>query len=73
MIINYFPNIFPHRISLKKVLFGELALIFCFSAVAVLNNFNAETIVYGGPPPLFWIISIANTYLCIYGLIRRDK
>ena len=59
--------------SLRKVLSGELVLMFCFLAVALFNSFNAGTIVDGGPPPPFWIILIANPLLCIYGLIKKSK
>ena len=38
------------KASLRKVLSGELALMFCFLAVALFNTFNAGTIVDGGPP-----------------------
>ena len=33
------------KASLRKVLSGELALMFCFLAVALFNTFNAGTIV----------------------------
>ena len=59
--------------SLRKVLSGELVLMFCFLAVALFNSFNAGTIVDGGPPPPFWIVLIANPLLCIYGLIKKNK
>ena len=59
--------------SLKKVLSGELALMFCFLAVALFNTFNAGTIVDGGPPPPFWIVLIVNPLLCIYGLVKKKK
>ena len=58
--------------SLKKVLSGELALMFSFLVVALFNTFNAGTIVDGGPPPPFWIVLIVHPLLCIYGLIK-DK
>ena len=57
------------KASLRKV-FGELALMFCFLAVALFNTFNAGTIVDGGPPPPFWIVLIVNPLLCIYGLVN---
>ena len=60
------------RTSLRKVLSGELVLMFCFLAVALFNSFNAGTIVDGGPPPPFWFVLIVNTILCIYGL-NKDK
>ena len=56
--------------SLKKVLSGELALMFCLLSVALFNTFNSGTIVDGGPPPPFWIVLIANPLLCIYGIIK---
>ncbi len=61
------------KISLKKVLLGELALMACFLAVALFNTFNAGTIVDGGPPLPFWVVLIVNPLLCIYGLVRRKK
>ncbi len=60
------------KASLRKVLSGELVLMFCFLAVALFNTFNAGKIVDGGPPPPFWIVLIANPILCIYGL-NKDK
>ena len=60
------------KASLRKVLSGELVLMFCFFAIALFNTFNAGTIVDGGPPPPFWIVLIANPLLCIYGL-NKDK
>jgi hypothetical protein len=59
--------------SLRKVLSGELALMFCFLAVALFNTLNAGTIVDGGPPPPFWIVLIANPLLCIYGLVNNKR
>ena len=59
--------------SLRKVLSGELALMSCLLVVALLNTFNAGTIVDGGPPPPFWIILIVNPILCIYGLVKSKK
>ena len=56
--------------SLKKVLSGELALMFCLLSVALFNTYNSGTIVDGGPPPPFWIVLIANPLLCIYGIIK---
>ena len=35
------------KASLRKVLSGELALMFCFLAVAIFNTLNAGTIVDG--------------------------
>tara|TARA_E500000331_G_scaffold276740_1_gene269341 strand:- start:506 stop:736 length:231 start_codon:yes stop_codon:yes gene_type:complete len=52
---------------------GELALMFCFLAVALFNTFNAGTIVDGGPPPPFWIVLIMNPLLCIYGLVNNKN
>ena len=59
--------------SLRKVLSGELVLMFCFLAVALFNTFNAGTIVDGGPPPPFWIVLIVNPFLCIYGLVNNKN
>ena len=59
--------------SLRKVLSGELLLMFCLLAVALFNTFNAGTIVDGGPPPPFWIVLIANPSLCIYGLLNNKN
>ena len=59
--------------SLRKVLLGELVLMFCFLAIALFNTFNAGTIVDGGPPPPFWIVLIVNPLLCIYGLSKDKK
>ena len=61
------------KTSLRKVLLGELVLMFCFLAIALFNTFNAGEIVDGGPPPPFWIILIANPLLCIYGLNKDNK
>ena len=61
------------KISLKKVLLGELALMACFLAVALFNTFNAGTIVDGGPPLPFWVVLIVNPLLCIYGLVKSKK
>ena len=61
------------KASLRKVLSGELALMFCFLAVALFNTFNAGTIVDGGPPLPFWIILIVNPLLCIYGLVNNKN
>ena len=60
------------RVSLRKVLSGELTLMACFLAVALFNTFNAGIIVDGGPPPPFWIVLIVNPFLCIYGLIKEE-
>ena len=61
------------KASLRKVLLGELVLMFCFLSVALYNTSNAGTIVDGGPPPPFWIVLIANPLLCIYGLNKGNK
>ena len=61
------------KASLRKVLSGELALMFCFLAVALFNTFNSGTIVDGGPPPHFWIVLIVNPLLCIYGLVNNKN
>ena len=61
------------KASLRRVLSGELVLMFCFLAVALFNTFNAGTLVDGGPPPPFWIVLIANPLLCIYGLNKENK
>ncbi len=61
------------KASLRKVLSGELALMFCLLAVALFNTFNAGAIVDGGPPTPFWIVLIVNPLLCIYGLINYKK
>ncbi len=61
------------KASLRKVLSGELALMFCFLAVGLFNTFNAGTIVDGGPPPPFWFVLIVNPLLCIYGLVNNKN
>ena len=61
------------KASLRKVLLGELVLMFCFLGVALFNTFNAGIITDGGPPPPFWIVLIANPLLCIYGLNKDNK
>ena len=61
------------KASLRKVILGELFLMFCFLAIALFNTFNAGKIVDGGPPPPFWIVLIANPLLCIYGLSKDKK
>ena len=61
------------KASLRKVLSGELVLMFCFLSVALFNTFNAGTIVDGGPPPTFWIVLIVNPLLCIYGLVNNKN
>ena len=60
------------KVSLRKVLSGELALMFCFLAVALFNSFNTGTIIDGGPPPPFWFVLIVNPLLCIYGLNKDN-
>ena len=61
------------KASLRKVILGELFLMFCFLAIALFNTFNAGKIVDGGPPPPFWIVLIANPLLCIYALNKDNK
>ena len=61
------------KFSLRKVLSGELVLMFCFLAVALFNTFNAGSIVDGGPPPPFWIVLIVNPLLCIFGLLNNKN
>ena len=61
------------KASLRKVLSGELVLMFCLLAVALFNSFNAGTIVDGGPPPPFWCVLIVNPLLCIYGLNKDNR
>ena len=61
------------KVSLRKVLLGELVLILCFLAVALFNTFNAGSLVDGGPPPPFWIVLIVNPLLCIYGLVNNKN
>ena len=61
------------KASLRKVVSGQLVLMFCFLAVALFNTFNAGTIVDGGPPPPFWIVLIINPLLCIYGLLNNKN
>ena len=59
--------------SLRKVLSGELFLIFCFLAVALFVTFNCGTIIDGGHLLPFWIVLIANPLLCIYGFNKDNK
>ena len=54
------------KASLRKVLSGELSLMFCFLAVALFNTFNAGTIVDGGPPTPFWIVLKTDDPKAIY-------
>ena len=61
------------KASSRKVLLGELVLMFCLLAVALFNIFNAGKIVDGGPPPPFWIVLIVNPLLCIYGLVNNKN
>ena len=56
--------------SARKLLLGELVLMFCLLIVAVFNTINAGILVDAGPPPLFWIVLIANPFLCTYGLME---
>tara|TARA_B100000242_G_scaffold277139_1_gene233557 strand:- start:225 stop:620 length:396 start_codon:yes stop_codon:yes gene_type:complete len=61
------------KFSLRKVLSGELILMFCLLIVALFNTFHAGTIVDGGPPLPFWIVLIVNPLLCTYGLINNKN
>ena len=45
----------------------------CLLAVALLNTFNAGTIVDRGPPPPYWVVLIVNHVLCIYRLVKSKK
>ena len=54
--------------SARKVLLGELVLMSCLSTVAVFNTINEGILVDARPPPPFWIVLIANPFLCTYGL-----
>ena len=56
--------------SAKKVLLGELVLMSCLLIVAVFNTINAGILVDAGPPAPFWIVLIANPFLCTYGLLK---
>ena len=56
--------------SARKVLLGELVLMSCLIIVAVFNTINAGILVDAGPPPPFWIVLIANPFLCILGLLK---
>jgi len=59
--------------SARKVLLGELILMLCLLIVAVFNTINAGILVDAGPPPPFWVVLIANPFLCTYGLLKgRD-
>jgi len=62
-----------NKTSSRKVLSGELYLIFSFLAVALFNTFKAGTIDDGGPLPPFWIVLIVNPILCIYGLLNNNN
>ena len=56
--------------SSRKVLLGELVLMTCLLIVAVFNTINAGILVDAGPPPPFWFVLIANSFLCTYGLLK---
>ena len=56
--------------SARKVLLGELVLMFCLLIVAIFNSLNAGILVDAGPPAPFWIVIIANPFLCTYGLLK---
>jgi len=59
--------------SARKVLLGELGLMSCLLIVAVFNTLNAGIIVDSGQPSPFWILLIANPFLCMYGLLKDKK
>ena len=56
--------------SAKKVLLGKLVLMSCLLIVAVFNTLNAGVIIDAGSPPPFWVVLIANPFLCTYGLLK---
>ena len=56
--------------SARKVLLGELVLMPFLLIVSVFNTLNSDILVDAGPPPPFWIILIANPFLCTYGLMK---
>ncbi len=58
--------------STRKVLLGELGLMSCLLIVAVFNTLNVGIIIDSGQPSLYWILLIANPFLCTYGLLK-DK
>ena len=59
--------------SARKVLLGELGLMSCLLIVAVFNTLNVGIIVDSGQPSPFWILLIANPFLCTYGLLKDKK
>ena len=59
--------------SARKVLLGELGLMSCLLVVAVFNTLSAGIIVDSGQPSPFWILLIANPFLCMYGLLKDKK
>ena len=59
--------------SARKVLLGELVLMSCLLIVAVFNTLNVGIIVDSGQPSPFWILLIANPFLCMYGLLKDKK
>ena len=59
--------------SAKKVLIGEIALMFCMLCVALFNTFStywAPELPGTGPPPPFWLLLVINPSLCVYGYFR---
>ena len=56
--------------SSRKVLLCDLVLMICLLIVAVFNTINSDILVDAGPPPPFWMVLIANPFLCIYGLLK---
>ena len=62
--------------SAKKVLIGEIALIFCMLCVALFNTFSTywapELPGYTGPPPPFWLLLVINPSLCVYGYFKSE-
>ena len=59
--------------SARKVLLSELGLMSCLLVVAVFNTLSAGLIVDSGQPSPFWILLIANPFLCTYGLLKDKK
>ena len=56
--------------SSRKVLLGELVLMSFLLIVAVFNKLNTGILFDSVPPPPFWIVLIANPFLCAYGLLK---
>ena len=56
--------------SARKVLLGEFVLMSWLLIVAVFNTIDAGILVDAGQPTPFWIVLIANHFLCIYGLLK---